>query len=197
MRKSLIELNWNDFQDFILELGVDRFRMSKHLESIVQSQRYFSEPSRKINLSHSKLSSEENNYISASSIQLSLISKKLFASEENTPSFPILHTLVLVTSNLSTISLSQSSFNNESVVSISNSTLKSVTDLTLSSILSVLYLLLYPPQYAIDLSLSKHNSTFLPVETKESSTLLTVETKSALLPVQIKNPYSSISRENI
>ena len=67
IRQSLIELNWNDFQDFLSELRTDRFRMSKYLESAVQSQRNFSKPPREINSSDSKSSSAENNSIFASS----------------------------------------------------------------------------------------------------------------------------------
>ena len=59
MRKSLIELNLNDFEDFPSKLRTDRFRMSKYLESVVQSQRNFSKPPREINSSDSKLSSVE------------------------------------------------------------------------------------------------------------------------------------------
>ena len=167
MIKSLIELNWNGFQDFLSEPRTDRFRMSKYLESVVQSQRNFSKLPRETNSSDSKSSSAENNSISASSTQSPLVPKNLFTFKEYTSSFPILHTLVLITSNISTSSLSLSK--NLSVISISYSTPKSVTDIPL-----------YPPQPALDLSLSKYNSPLLSVEAKENSTLLSVDTKESV-----------------
>ena len=59
IRKSLVELNWNDFYDFLSKIGTDRLRMSKYLESVVQSQRYFSELPREINSSDPKSPSAE------------------------------------------------------------------------------------------------------------------------------------------
>ena len=31
IRENVIELNWNDFQDFLCKLGKNRFSMSEHL----------------------------------------------------------------------------------------------------------------------------------------------------------------------
>ena len=113
IRKILIELNQNDFQDFLSKPGTDRFRMSKYLESVISTQRNFLEPNGKSNLgsestkessveeskldlvlsSDSKSPSTERNSAYNSSNESPLVPKRLFTSKENSPSSPTLQTL--------------------------------------------------------------------------------------------------------
>ena len=150
MRKNLIKLNWNDFQDFLDEPGKERYKMSNHLESITNTQRKFPEKSTKslsniedtneipktvsssleelkvdlLPLSNPRSLSMKNHSTFNLSTQSPLVPKKLFTSKENLLSSSTSCTSVLVPPNQSNSSSSLSM--NISVAKIPPSTPKSV-----------------------------------------------------------------------